>query len=797
MKNITRWLTLDVTKKNSMPIYTFKENDDAVLNLALFKDSVEFGITGQTVSLGAKAGKYLIEQVDGFTISNNKLTINLKNSILQSGVVHIELKFTDSDGSMTSTVFNINVESKVLNDKTVAATNEFDTLSKTAQKILTDYEGLRKIIIDKDNAANLQNQIDKTNSQLEQKANLNELEIERGRIDNLIALPDGSTTNDARLEDIKIDSFGFEYSNPGSAVREISSVALLDTANMFSDKASIISEAEINSVGIVINSSGWCVYDSYMNVVGDTLYYFNAIGYDVTTATDSTARFFIAWYNENKEFISKTQPDSPFNFYSTFKTITFSDGTKKYVKPITSPINAKYAKIQLRDNWLNYKIEFMISTEIKSTYIPYRQGAWENDISNLKDYVDNGLGNNATNIIGTNYKIQDIIGTRTAIDDCAIMMNGLQYDADTFKNATKLSASSNKIAHDSTMCIKNNKAYVVYISNDVDFGDSPSFPDAQTILAITDITSFTNAIERIVVAKIGDSVGNLTITSGVGVPNCVLKNDTLNIIFSAKLSDNKWYLMCRRYNISTSTLSGIEICKMNINGEIIDFETNNISNFITTIDNIDLFISMNAQIGYDDTNNIYYCGVCVVSELKNSLIFTTQDFSTFNFWLEPNFTNDSNANFEGACYYIDGYLYYGLRQNGTGIYKNNKMILAKIDTNSKSILSEAALLDATSRSCFFECDNNLYLMHSTYNRQRVEFIRIDKDNINNSSIVCEGCSQGVYPSVIKNGDWCYMASTGASSTAIYLRKFKSVEPFNYTVVANKISAKFGLVPNLI
>ena len=79
MINETLRKNINVDKENILPISTFKEGDNALLKLALFKNSVEFDVTGQTVKLGAKTSKGLIEQIDGFTISKNNLDIKLKN----------------------------------------------------------------------------------------------------------------------------------------------------------------------------------------------------------------------------------------------------------------------------------------------------------------------------------------------------------------------------------------------------------------------------------------------------------------------------------------------------------------------------------------------------------------------------------------------------------------------------------------------------------------------------------------------------------------------------------------------
>ena len=178
MINETIRKNINVDADNIFPIFTLKEGDNAKIKVALFKNSVAFDVTGQTIKVGAKTSKGIVEQTTGITISKNNVDIQLKNSALKAGLVEIELEIKDTKGTMTTASFYVTVTPKVLNDDAIEATNEFDTLSKTVDKLEKDYSGLRKVIISENQAADLQDQINTVNSSLETKAKQLEKKID-------------------------------------------------------------------------------------------------------------------------------------------------------------------------------------------------------------------------------------------------------------------------------------------------------------------------------------------------------------------------------------------------------------------------------------------------------------------------------------------------------------------------------------------------------------------------------------------------------------------------------------------
>ena len=197
MKNNVNRKNINVDKRNIIPLWKFKQEDDTILKLALYKEAIPFDITGQTIVLGAKRpNNSVVEQTDGFTINGNEIDIALKNNILAvNGSVELDLQITDANGKLTTASFFITVAKKVLGENNLNASNDIsainqlvaDLQAKTEEvnnaistiepkadqlmnDIQTDYNSLQKIIIDENQAANLQGQITDLGSQLDTKA---------------------------------------------------------------------------------------------------------------------------------------------------------------------------------------------------------------------------------------------------------------------------------------------------------------------------------------------------------------------------------------------------------------------------------------------------------------------------------------------------------------------------------------------------------------------------------------------------------------------------------------------------
>lgn len=205
MRDIIENKEIKVNEKNIIPLAEVKEESDVTLNLELYKNNIPFDVTGQSIKLGVLINNELIgEQSDGITINKNVVTIKLKNSFIQAGKLELDLTLTDNTGRMTTSSFYLIVNKKTIGGTNIQGTDLLETLDKvvlyfkvnsqkaidgfvaestellsdikkngekTISDIKSNYDSLKQIIINQNQAANLQNQINQNKQQSSQNTN--------------------------------------------------------------------------------------------------------------------------------------------------------------------------------------------------------------------------------------------------------------------------------------------------------------------------------------------------------------------------------------------------------------------------------------------------------------------------------------------------------------------------------------------------------------------------------------------------------------------------------------------------
>lgn len=152
-----------------------------------------------------------------------------------------------------------------------------------------------------------ENEIKEINTSLGYKATKVEVDVERKRIDNIVALPGGSTSGDAELTDIRTGFDGSNYSTAGSSVRA--------QGNIFKNI--------INSLdGRLLNVSGVQTTDFYL-LQGETCII------DILEVS-GTVNIFINPYVDGDAVINKVQAN---------KTYVFTASKNGYIKFYSSSDN--------------------------------------------------------------------------------------------------------------------------------------------------------------------------------------------------------------------------------------------------------------------------------------------------------------------------------------------------------------------------------------------------------------------------------------------------------------------------
>lgn len=285
--------------------------------------------------------------------------------------------------------------------------------------------------------------------------------------------------------------------------------------------------------------------------------------------------------------------------------------------------------------------------------------------------------------------------------------------------------SGDKFQHDATIRYYQNdlQLYCTYVNNKVDKSDSAYGQNAYVRLTRLNggADGTVSIVENIDICKYGDTIDGLTVTSGCGVPNSIIKGDTLYMYWSCSLSDGNWYECYCTYDCVNHAVITKGRCLMG-DGYFSCSAIAQQAGYTTNTQ-----ISMNADIA--ELNGTYYACICSNDTWKDGILIKSTDLITWEFLCVPQWLNGltSNAIYEGAMLGWRNNLYLALRQKTNSKSDTTPLIFARLDAAGQ-VLENVCVPSISSRPSFFKRGTNYaYLVFPTNFREKTVCINIYSD----------------------------------------------------------------------
>lgn len=211
-------INLDTCKENFIPVKC-KQNDDLTLEAFIYENGLELNLTNKEITIQAlKSDNTYIIQNTSITKENNKIVADLIRDFSRiAGKTEIEIVLTESSKQNTTFSFYLEVVGSVIRGA-VQSSNTATILEALDNKIIEAGQVKQETeeLVQSGGAAT-KGEVQEINASLVLKASQQALNVEKGRIDNIVALP--QTVDNVETADIRVGADGVTYQSAGDSVR--------------------------------------------------------------------------------------------------------------------------------------------------------------------------------------------------------------------------------------------------------------------------------------------------------------------------------------------------------------------------------------------------------------------------------------------------------------------------------------------------------------------------------------------------------------------------------------------------
>lgn len=378
MKNAEHRIALDINNNSSQIQITVKHNDTA---RKLLVNLVNSGVP-YTIEKGSRA--ILTIKRPGMDSINNDCDIRLTDSVIiyefnestanTPGINECELKLYDSGNDLiTSPRFTMLVCENVYNDGEPHGINHSELLNRNEanQHSIDSISGLNEALSNKANNTDVTNLSE-------------EIAVERARINAIASLPEGSTTGDAELVDIRVATDGTTYKTAGEAVRAQVS-GLNDALIKKTDELKGDLENYTKNIGLYGESSN--IVDLTKLTNG---YYIRPDGSVNSNASYSYTDFIpvtegdviVSWKWSGSRWVENIESIRFIAAYDSNKSVISDSGAEKQFEYVV-PSGVSYIILSCNTNNLENKTLMILRnyTQTPSEYIVYVQAEYKGKAS--------------------------------------------------------------------------------------------------------------------------------------------------------------------------------------------------------------------------------------------------------------------------------------------------------------------------------------------------------------------------------------------------------------------------------